>query len=394
MKYDFNTLTDRKNQGSSKWLDMYRKNSNLEDNIVPFSTADMEFKHPKNLIDGLKNFLDENILGYTEATENFKKSVVAWMKRRHNFEIKEEWIVNTIGVVPALFNSIRAFTKENDGVIIMTPVYYPFQKSIKFQNRKIIECPLVEKNGDYTIDFDLFEKLSKEHKVLIFCSPHNPVGRVWKKDELQRLEKIILKNKVLLLCDEIHFDFIMPQHKHIVFQTLSEELSNQTITFTAPSKTFNLAGAGISNIIIKNKELREKFERELNSVGSGHVSAFGFKACEIVYNECEEWIDECLKVIDLNQKIVTEFFQEKFPNIKAAYTEGTYLKWIDFRSLNLDVKELEKFMINEAKLFLNEGYTFGKYGEGFERMNLAVPTEEVKKALHRLEKALNKISNK
>ena len=391
MKFDFTTRVNRQGQGSMKWEDMYNKKSDVSEGVVPLSVADMEFHHPEKLIDGLCDHLRTSILGYTTATDSFKESVVNWMKKRHNFEIEKDWIVNTSGIVPAFFNAIREFTNEGDGIIIMSPVYYPFYNAINFQNRKLVDCPLVEKDGYYTIDYDLFDKLSKENKVLLFCSPHNPVGRVWKEEELKKLAEIIKKNNVFLLSDEIHFDLIMPGYKHTVFQTIDEEIADNMITFTAPSKSFNIAGMGLSNIIIKNDKIREKFVQGLGNTASYPFTAMGFKACEIVYNECEDWLDECVEVINTNQKLVNEFFEKKHPEIKAPLIEGTYLQWMDFRSLGLDYKELEDFMINKAELFLDEGYIFGENGKGYERINLAAPTEVIKEALERLDKALNEL---
>lgn len=391
MKFDFTTRVNRQGQGSMKWEDMYNKKSDVSEGVVPLSVADMEFHHPDKLIDGLCDHLRTCILGYTGATDSFKESVVNWMKKRHNFEIEKDWIVNTSGIVPAFFNAIREFTNEGDGIIIMSPVYYPFYNAINFQNRKLVDCPLVEKDGYYTIDYDLFDKLSKENKVLLFCSPHNPVGRVWKEEELKKLAEIIKKNNVFLLSDEIHFDLIMPGYKHTVFQTIDEEIADNMITFTAPSKSFNIAGMGLSNIIIKNDKIREKFVQGLGNTASYPFTAMGFKACEIVYNECEDWLDECVEVINTNQKLVNEFFEKKHPEIKAPLIEGTYLQWMDFRSLGLDYKELEDFMINKAELFLDEGYIFGENGKGYERINLAAPTEVIKEALERLDKALNEL---
>lgn len=391
MKYDFTTRVNRQGQGSYKWEDMYSKKSDVSEGVVPLSVADMEFHHPKKLIDGLCDHLRKAILGYTGATHAYREAVVNWMKKRHNFEIEKDWIVNTAGVVPAFFNAIRKFTKEGDGIIVMSPVYYPFYNAINLQNRKLVDCPLIEKNGYYTIDYELFDELSKTNKVLLFCSPHNPVGRVWKKEELQKLANIIKKNNVLLLCDEIHFDLIMPGYEHTVFQTIDEEISNNMVTFTAPSKSFNIAGMGMSNIIIKNEKLREQFIEGIKTISANPSTAIGYKACEIAYNECEDWLDECISVIDKNQRLVHEFFEKKHPEIKAPLIEGTYLQWIDFRSLSMNYEQLEDFMINKAELFLDEGYIFGENGRGFERINLAAPTEIIEEALERLDKALDSI---
>lgn len=396
MKYDFETRVNRKGQGSFKWEDMYDKNPNVADGIVPLSVADMEFKNAPEIIEGLKEYLDEVVLGYTMANKEYKDAVCNWMRKEHDFEIQEDWIVNTAGVVPAFFSAIQEFTKEGDGVIIMTPVYYPFFNAIKLQNRKLIDCPLILKNNKYYINYELFDKLSQDpkNKILLFCSPHNPVGRVWTKEELQKLSDIILKNEILLLSDEVHFDIIMPGSKHIVFQTINDKLAEKTITFTAPSKTFNLAGMGMSNTIIKNKKIRERFIASLNRTSSIPFTALGYKAYEIAYTKCEEWLKECLAIIYKNQQLVVHFFEKKYPEIKVFKNEGTYLLWIDFSSLGMSSENLEKFMIEEADLFLDEGYIFGENGKGFERFNLAAPTSVIEEALQRLDNALKKLSNK
>lgn len=390
MKYDFTTKLNRKNTGSLKWEDMYSKKPDVSADVVPLSVADMEFKNAPEIIEGLQEFLNNTVLGYTTATDHYRQVVCDWMKKRHDFEIEKDWIVNTAGIVPAFFNAIGEFTKPNEGVIVMSPVYYPFFKAIQDQGRKIIDCPLIEENGTYRIDYELFDKLSQssENKVLLFCSPHNPVGRVWKKQELEKLANIIIKNKVLLLSDEIHFDLIMSGFKHTVFQTISDELAERTITFTAPSKTFNLAGMGMSNTIIKNKELRKRFINAISTKCYNPFSTLGYKACEIAYQKGEKWLAECLSIIEENRDYCVNFFKEKYPSIKVYPNEGTYLLWVDFRSLNMSKEDLEKFMINEAGLFLDEGYIFGKNGEGFERFNIAVPKSVLIDALNRLDLAL------
>lgn len=397
MKYDFETRVDRTGQGSIKWEEMYEKNPNVADEVVPLSVADMELKHPPQLIEGLKKHLDKAILGYTGSTDSYKESVKNWMKKRHNFDIKKEWIVNTAGVVPAFFNAIREFSQKGDGVIIMSPVYYPFYNAIKFQKRNITDCPLKkDDNNYYTIDYELFDKLAgkDENKILLFCSPHNPVGRVWSKDELKKLGDLVRKHDLLLLSDEIHFDLMMGESSHTVFQTVDEDLSQRTITFTAPSKSFNIAGMGMSNIIIKNQKIRKKFIKGLNRISAAPTTAVGYKACQIVYDECEDWLDECIKLIDKNQDIIHEFFKENYPKIKAPLMEGTYLMWVDFRDLGLDPEKLEEFMTQKCEIFLDEGYIFGENGKGFERFNLAAPSKVIEETLQRLDKGLKEIGYK
>lgn len=394
--YDFENQVDRRNTGSMKWEDMYKQNPSISKDAVPLSVADMEFVVAPEIRDGLIEFLQKNpVLGYTSAYEEFYDSVIGWMKKRHEFEIKKEWIVNTHGIVSALYTSVDAYTNENDGVIIMSPVYYPFSMAIKDQNRKIVDCPLINKDGRYTIDYELLDKqLSKdENKILIFCSPHNPVGRVWKKEELEKLAEIIKKHKKIILSDEIHFDLIMPGNKHTVFQTLDKELEDLTVTFTAPSKTFNLAGLGLSNVIIKNENLRKKFLNSMNKTHGFVTTIFSYKACQLAYQNSEKWLDECINTIKENEDIMIKFFKENYPQVKLYDMEGTYLLWADFNSFAMDYKELEKFCVEEAELILDQGYIFGDEGKGFVRFNLACPRKTLENALRKLDLALkNKLN--
>lgn len=396
MKYDFESLISRKNVGSSKWNLMQKINNNLADNIVPFSVADMEFKSPPQISKGLKKYIDSSILGYTVATEEYYKAVCGWMERRHNWNIDKEWILEFPGVVPALYTIVKALTKEYDGVLVMTPVYYPFYKAIESNKRKLIKNKLVLKNNHYEIDFeDLEEKAKKEStKLLILCNPHNPVGRVWTKEELIKIGRICIDNDVLIVSDEIHFDLIMPEYEHTVFANISEEFAKSSVICTAPSKTFNLAGLQTSNIIVSNKEIRYKILREYRtSTGNLLLNAFGYKACEIAYNECEEWLNELIKIINENKRLVENFINKNLPEIKIINLEGTYLQWLDFRTLEKDHLALEKFMQLEAQLFLDEGYVFGEEGRGFERINLACPTKVLEEALDRLFQAVKKCYN-
>lgn len=393
MKYDFTTLESRKNTGAIKWEQMYEWNPNVADDVVPLSVADMELKAVPEIIEGLKKYLDKAILGYTRAYPSFLESVVSWIDRRHNYKIEKEWIVNTPGVVNAFYAAVNAFTEPGDGVIIFRPVYYPFSMAIEKNNRKIVNCSLIETDGYYTIDFDKLEELAKnpENKLIIFSNPHNPVGRVWKEEELKKLGEIAVKNNIIIVADEIWCDIIMPGYKHFMMGRLGGEIENNLILCTAPSKTFNLAGMATSNIIIKNQELRDKYRQTLELMRSASVNILGFKACELAYNHGEEWLSELIELLDKNQKIVKKFFEEKFPKIKARLIEGTYLQWVDFRALNLSNEELEKFMHIDAEFFTDEGYIFGDEGSGYERINLAAPTWVIEEALNRLEISLKKI---
>ena len=394
-KYDFETILSRKGQGSYKWEQMYEVFPELEDDIVPFSVADMELKIAPEITEGMKKYIDEAVLGYSGTYPKYYEAVINWMERRHGFKVEKDWILCTPGVVSAIYVAIKAFAKENEGVITFTPVYYPFYSAITSNKRKLVDCGLVEsknENGEtkYSIDFEKFEEFAKDknNKILLLCSPHNPLGIVWSREDLEKIGKIAVENDLIVISDEIHFDIVMAGHKHTVFQTLSEELAEITITCTAPTKSFNLAGAGISNIIIKNEKLRKKFKAEMEKMSMHVFSTLSYKACELAYTESEEWLDEFLLLIDKNQKLVNKFFEERFVDLKAPLIEGTYLQWLDFRALGLKNKELAEFMNKKAKIFFSEGYTFGKAGDGFERVNLAVPTKYLEKMLERLYEVL------
>lgn len=390
MTYNFTQSKSRKNTGSHKWNQMYGWNSKVSDGILPLSVADMELYNPPEIYQGLIKFIDNKpILGYTGPTDEFLQAVIDWQEKRHNWTIEKEWIVTTTGVVSAFNTAIRAFSNEGDGVIIFRPVYYPFGSTITSNNRKEVNVPLIETEGYYTINFEELEKqaVKAENKILLFCSPHNPVGRVWTKDELERLADIAIKNKLIVVSDEIWYDFVNPSHKHTILHKVNQDLSNLLITCTAASKTFNLAGLATSSIIISNEKLRNKYEDEVKRSHHSAGNIFGFEATKIAYNECEKWLDELLELVYSNQVMVNEFFKEKYPKIKAPVSEGTYLQWLDFRALDMKNKELEK-LLHENQFFTDEGYVFGKEGSGFERINVALPQDALRNLLERLVRAL------
>jgi aminotransferase/cystathionine beta-lyase len=390
--YDFETIVNRVNTGSAKWEQMKEWNPNVSDGIIPFSVADMELKNPPEIIEGLKKYLDSTILGYTKPTGNYLNAVCSWMKKRHDWEIKPEWIVGSPGVVGAFYSAIKAFSEPLNGVIVMTPAYYPFYSAVTKNNRKLVRTPLINNGLTYEIDYEDLEKKAQNpnNKILLFCSPHNPTGRVWTKAELERIGEICLRNNVFIISDEIHFDLIMPGSKHTVFASISDELANNMIVCTAPSKTFNLAGLQASNIIISNKKVRDIYLKEVESNGFFSLNILGYKACEIAYSECEVWLDELIKLIYHNHLELKEYIEENIPVIKVFDLQGTYLQWMDFNGLDLNRDELENLM-HEAQLFFDEGYLFGKEGNGFERMNLACPTKPLMEALERLKKVIDNI---
>lgn len=388
MKYDFETLIPRKNMGSRKWNVMAQHNHNAAEDVIPLSVADMEFRNPPELAQGLKDYIDRSILGYTLPNDAFYQSVARWMKNRHQWDIKPEWLVQAPGVVNALFGIVKTFTEPGDGIIIMQPVYYPFSAAITQNGRELVNNALIYEDYAYWIDFDDLEKKAKDpkNKMLILCSPHNPIGRVWTREELEKVGRICIDNNVLVVSDEIHFDFILTGHKHTVFANISEEFAQHCIICTAPSKTFNIAGLKISNIVIPNdhlrKQLLEKNQRDFAS------NALGIQACRICYDDCGAWKDEMLCMIEYNYQQVKKFVEEKLPQIKVIELQGTYLLWLDCTALGLSDEELEKLTLG-ADLYLDEGYLFGPGGSGFERINLACPTRYLMAAMERFQKAIS-----
>jgi len=388
MKYDFETLIPRKNMGSRKWNVMAQHNPNAAEDVIPLSVADMEFRNPPELAQGLKDYIDRSILGYTLPNDAFYQSVARWMKNRHQWDIKPEWLVQAPGVVNALFGIVKTFTEPGDGIIIMQPVYYPFSAAITQNGRELVNNALIYEDYAYRIDFDDLEKKAKDpkNKMLILCSPHNPIGRVWTREELEKVGRICIDNNILVVSDEIHFDFILTGHKHTVFANISEEFAQHCIICTAPSKTFNIAGLKISNIVIPNdhlrKQLLEKNQRDFAS------NALGIQACRICYDDCGAWKDEMLCMIEYNYQQVKKFVEEKLPQIKVIELQGTYLLWLDCTALGLSDEELEKLTLG-ADLYLDEGYLFGPGGSGFERINLACPTRYLMAAMERFQKAIS-----
>lgn len=388
--YDYKTVIRRDIFHSAKWAQMMDWNPNVAKDVVPLSVADMELQNAPEIKAGLKKYIDEAIFGYTITPSEYQDAVVNWMERRHDWTIDPSWIVNTPGVVTALAESVLSFTKPQEGVIIFTPVYYPFSMVIEANGRKVVRCPLIEENLRYRIDFDAFEKAAADpnNTMLMFCSPHNPVGRVWTREELERLVAICLKHDLFLVSDEIHHDLIMPGYKHTVADVIDPKMRAKLIVCTAPSKTFNLAGLHVSTIVIPNEEVRTRFQDQMAKTALRNINMLAYKACEIAYNECESWLDGAIALFDTNQRLVRDFFAEHFPHIKAPLIEGTYLQWLDFRALGMEAEALETFMHEKAMFFTDEGYIFGDEGRGFERINLALPTHALKTQLEYLKKAL------
>ena len=379
MKTNFDQYVNRRNTQSVKW-DL------CPEDVLPLWVADMDFPSPKEVISLLQERVLHGIYGYSYPQESYYNAIINWMKRRHNWLIEKDWIVLTPGIVTALNIIVQAFTKEKETVLIQRPVYNPFTNAIENNNRKLVNSPLVNVNGSYEIDFNDFEQkiINNNVKLFIMCSPHNPVGRVWRKDELEKIGDICLKYNVLIVVDEIHHDLVFKGYKHLPFASLKREYSDNCITCTSPGKTFNLAGLKVSNVIIKNKDIRDKYKSFLEKISLTSVNLFGMLACEASYNMGEKWLDDLIDYLEENKKMVQNFFAKEIPTVKVTDSEATYLLWLDFRKFGLDNTELENLIFKEAKLWLNQGYVYGIEGSGFVRLNIACTKHILDKALNQL----------
>lgn len=388
MKYDFTTIVNRSGCGSSKWD--AAKGASTE--WVPLSVADMEFPTAPPIREALKRVADEYVLGYTRPTEAYYEAVCSWMRRRHDFEVKKEWIVNTPGVVNALAVLIDANTKPGESVLILTPVYYPFDITVVSKSRKIVYSRLKNHDGHYEIDFVDLERKAKRKDVtaILFCNPHNPVGRVWTKEELRRVADICCDNGVFIIDDEIHNDLIMPGYEHTVMANVSDKAKDNIAVCTAPSKTFNLAGLQCSNIIIPNGAARTKTQLCAMWNMDTSLNIFAYTACTAAYNECEEWLEELIGVVHENAELVVDFMAEHFPGVRVSPLEGTYLLWLDMRRLGLTHVEMRK-MLEKHGIFLDNGEVFGIAGRGFQRINLACPKSTLVKALERFKEGMEEV---
>lgn len=388
-KYDFDQVINRRGTSSLKY-DFALERNHPED-VLPLWVADMDLPVADEIVHSLQQTVSHGIYGYSESKGDYYQAVINWYHKHFGYQIHPEWIIKTPGVVFALAHAIKALTHEGDSVLIQPPVYYPFKEVIEDNQRQLVTNSLVLKDGHYEIDFEDFENKIKENNVKLFllCSPHNPVGRVWKKEELERIGQICLENDVYIVSDEIHSDFVYPGSKHSMLASLSSKLQDITITCTAPTKTFNLAGLQISNIVIPNEQIRNKFKKQLDASGYSQCNMFGLVACQSAYKTGENWLNQLKEYLYSNIEYVDQFLKENIPQVKLIWPEGTYLLWLDFRSLNLTNEQLEDLIVSKAKLWLDSGSIFGKDGEGFQRINIACPRKTLTQALSQLQSAIN-----
>jgi cystathionine beta-lyase len=390
-KYDFDKVTDRKNTNSLKY-DFAVERGKPSD-LLPLWVADMDFPTPKEVISALTKKAEHGIFGYSEPKPDYFEAIRNWYKTRHGWDMDASKLVLSCGVVYAICTLIQVLTNKGDGVIICQPVYYPFQESVVENERKLVVSELVYDGNQYNIDFDDFEQkiVSQNVKLFILCSPHNPVGRVWTKAELQRLGDICLKHNVFVIADEIHADFVYGENKHTIFCTVKPEYENMCAVCTAPTKTFNLAGLHNANIYIPNDEVRKKYLAQLNRQGYSQSNVMGIVAAQAAYTYGGEWLDELIEYLTSNLEFVDKFLKENLPQIKLIKPQGTYLIWLDCRALNLTDRQLKDLVVNKAKLWLDDGYIFGKGGSGFQRINIACPRSILAEALNRLKSAVEQL---
>jgi cystathionine beta-lyase len=387
----FNYTVNRSKTNSLKY-DMTEKKFGGKD-VIPLWLADMDFKAPEFLQEAFLKRVHHGVFGYTKRSDRFSENVVKWLKRRHKWDIEGKWVVYSPSVLGAIVAIINEFTEKGDEILIQPPVFNQFSGMVKRNNRRILENPLLENNQYYSIDFDDLEDKAKRKtcKMMIFCNPHNPVGRVWRKDEIERVNEICLKNDVLLISDEIHFDLVFGDNVHIPAASVEGKYRNNIITCTSQSKSFNLAGLHTSYCIISDDNYRERFAKRLGRLEIETSNVFGLLAANTFYELGDEWLEELKKYLQGNMEYVSSFLEENIPNIKTKVNEGTYLMWLDCREMKLDNSQLEDFFFRNAKLGLSSGHAFGSGGNGFMRMNIACPLSHLVKAMAQLNAAYQEI---
>jgi cystathionine beta-lyase len=402
MEHNYDQEIARKGTNSTKWEFMAGEQEESrvihtdrffgEDRTLPMWVADMDFRCPEPVVQALAARALHGIYGYSAPTASFYDSVVNWMKRRHGWKIDPGWICVTPGVVPALNMLVRTFTTPGERVLIQPPVYHPFKKSIEMNQAEVAVNPLRYIGGRYSMDLaDLEAKVKDpEVKMAILCSPHNPVGRVWTREELMAFGEICTRHDVLVVSDEIHGDLVYQGHSFTPYATVSPDFVGQSVICAAPSKTFNMAGLQTSAIIIPNDDLRSRFAETLLSNGFYGINSFGVLAFEVAYNEGEPWLEQVLAYVEANLDYLEDYIASQIPEISVVRPEGTYLVWLDCRKLGLDRKDLTHLMLEEAKVYLDDGVIFGPEGEGFQRINIACPRPLLVEALERIKAAIAK----
>lgn len=387
MGTNFDEIVERYNSGCRKWDNVVEIFGDAE--VLPLWIADMDFASPPAVVRALQAKAIHGVYGYPAQQDTLHRSVQNWLRRRHRWEVDLDWICTAPGVVSSISAAVLSLTAPGDGIIIQPPVYPPFFACIRSNERKIVENPLKNVNGYYEIDFDDLEtKIDQTVKMLILCSPHNPVGRVWRQDELRRLADICLKHNIVILADEIHHDLVFDSYHHIPMATLGADVADLTVTCVAASKTFNVAGLNTSFIITPDSVKRKKLDHLMQALEISKTTIFGGAATQAAYNESEEWLEQLRAYLSNNADFLVEYVGQHLPGVTVTKPEGTYLAWLDFRNLFSQPDQLKQFLIQEAKVGLNDGITFGSQGAGFARLNFGCPRSLIQQALRRIEQAI------
>lgn len=387
MQYNFDEIIDRSGTHALKYE--ARKRIFGTDDVLPMWVADMDLRTPDFIVDAMKKRMEHEIYGYTLKPDSLYEATIGWMQRRHGWKIEKDWIVFTPGVVPAFTMCILAYSNPGDKVIVQSPVYYPFFWAVDLNKRIKLNNQLKRVGDKYEMDLDDLKKnIDSSTKMMLFCSPHNPAGRVWTRNELMEVAEICQQNNIVMISDEIHSDLIFKNYKHTPYAMLGEEMAMNSVTCIAPSKTFNVAGLSTSALIIPNPELRKKIEHVIDSLHVAGGNIFGNVAMEAAYAHGDEWLAQALEYIEGNVQYLEEFVKENLPKVKVIHPEGTYMAWLDLSGLGLPDDEMRRFMIEKVKVGMNHGPIFGPGGEGFQRINLGCPRVFVKEAMTRMKNAM------
>lgn len=382
MNSDFDNIIDRYNTNSAKWDEadeIYGKD------LIHLGVADMDFKSPEPILKAMNKVVEHGVFGYTVLNKNYYDATVNWMKRKFDWIIEKEWIVFCPRISVAVSLVIQTLTNEGDGIIVQQPLYSPLRDAVTKNNRKLIVNSLKLEDGKYIMDFDdLEQKIDSSVKLMILCNPHNPIGRVWKKEELKKIEEICIKHNLIVISDEIHADILYKGQKHIPLASISKEMQQRTIVCNSITKTFNVPGVIVSNIIIPNEDIRKIVEDKIDQLGIHNPNIFAVPVLETAYTQCDSWLSEAIDYIELNYNYVKTYIHENMPKLKIIEPEGTYLIWIDCRELNLDESELKNLFIEKAKVGVYMGSVFGEEGKGFIRINIATPKENLILALEKI----------
>lgn len=388
MRYDFDTILDRRHTHSLKW-DRCPVDFGLDD-VIPMWVADMDFAAPPEVVEAVSRRAAHGAYGYASIPESFWASAIDWLRERHGWAVERSWLARAPGVVPAVNLCVNAFTAPGDGVVVQTPVYYPFFHAVERNGRRLVRNPLAADGGSYRMDLaDLERRIDERTRLLILCSPHNPVGRVWRREELAQLGEVCARRDLLVLSDEIHMDLVLPGRRHVPLASISPALAERTVTLLAPSKTFNIAGLNMSLVVSSNPALLARYTERFEAAGLTIASLFGAVALEAAYRHGADWLDQLLGYLEGNVDLADRFIAERLPDLRFIRPEGTYLALIDCRRLGMPQAELDEFCLRQARVYFDSGAWFGEESSGFVRINLACPRATLAEALARIERAVS-----